>query len=450
MRRVVLLFIFLLAFHNSGGQSPANLSSGHDITKRIREFIDTLKIIDTHEHLLNPDLVRKTNMFDFFLLMNHYYYNDLLSAGMPQDYFIQLYNSNLSSREKWKIIEPYWNKSSNTSFARIVKTGAQRLYNISEINSTTVDLLTRRIQSAYNSGGWFKQILRDSCRIEYLIQDGDDLGIKEDWIRYVKRFSCWLNVRSKYSIDSLAVEQVEPIFTLEDYVKSLQTEFNKGLKEKMIAVKINTAYSRPISFEQTDVSVARKVFRTLITADEDFELTWDKAKPLQDYMMFQLLDMAKKNKLPVIFHTGLLAGPGNDIRYSDPLLLTNIFRAYPEINFILFHGSYPYGGGLSTLAKNYSNVYIDMNWVYAISPTYAERYLNEWLETVPVSKIMAFGGDYNCVENIYAEYLVARQVIARVLAGKVSDGFMTEPEARNAARMILHDNAAAIYRLPQQ
>lgn len=245
------------------------------------------------------------------------------------------------------------------------------------------------------------------------------------------------------------MEQVEPVFTLEDYVKSMQTAFNRGLNEGMITVKIIAAYSRPLRFEKVDVSAARKVFRTLITADEDFELPWKKAKPLQDYMVYQLLEMARANRLPVIFHTGLQAGAGNDIRNSDPLLLTNIFNEYPEINFILFNGSYPYGGELATLAKNYNNVYIDMNWVYAISHSYAERYLNEWLEVVPAAKIMAFGGDYNCAENVYSEYQVAKQIIAEVLAEKVINGFLTESEARNVARLILHDNAARIYGLEQ-
>lgn len=175
MRRVISPVIFLLPFLYAGEQTPANFLSGQDITKRIREFIDTLKIIDTQEHLLNPDLIRKTYFFDFFLLMNHYYYNNLISSGMPPKEFEQLYNGNIRSVEKWRIIEPYWKASSNTSFARIVKIAARRLYNINEINSSTVESLTQRIRAAYNNNNWFEHILRDSCRIEYILQDGDDL-----------------------------------------------------------------------------------------------------------------------------------------------------------------------------------------------------------------------------------------------------------------------------------
>jgi hypothetical protein len=88
-----------------------------------------------------------------------------------------------------------------------------------------------------------------------------------------------------------------------------------------------------------------------------------------------------------------------------------------------------------------------MNWTYAISPTYSERYLSEWLETVPASKIMAFGGDQRCVENTYGQLVIAKKIISEVLIKKVRDGYLSEDEAKVVARMILHDNAVEFYNL---
>jgi len=448
MRRIASSVFILLLSICVRGQSTYNSSPGNEITRRIREYIDTLKIIDTHEHLLNPDFLKRTRIVDFFLLMNHYYYDDLISAGMPVEMFDKLYNGDMPPYEKWKLIEPYWNRSLNTSFALVAKISARRLFKVNEINAGTVEVLSQRIKSAYNNKDWFRTILKDSCRIEYLVQDDDALALKEDYIKYVKRFTPWLNVRTKFCIDSIAMEQVEPIYTLEDFVKSLKKEFEKGIENGMVGVKVITAYSRTLHFENTDEAAAKKVFKTLVTGDEDLEISWEKAKPLQDYMFHQLLNMTKEHHIPVIFHTGLQAGQGNDIRNSNPVLLTNLFHEYPDIKFVIFHGSYPYGGELATLAKTYRNVYIDMNWTYAISPSYAKRYLSEWMEVVPASKIMAFGGDYNCVENIYAEYQIAKQVIYETLAEKVLNNQLTEAEARQIAKMILHDNAAELYGLP--
>lgn len=449
LMKKLILYIFLICFCiTSNAQSYNPLNRSEETTIRIKEYIDTLRIIDTHEHLLNPDFLRKTNILDFFLLMNHYYYDDLISAGMPEELFNKLYNGNMPPEEKWKLIEPYWNRSLNTSFALVAKVAARNLFNVNEINANTVGILTQRIKSAYNNKNWFETILKDSCRIEYLIQDDDALALKVDWIKYVKRFTPWLNVRTKFGIDSIAMEQVEPIFTLEDFVKSLRNEFEKGLKNGMVGIKVISAYSRNLYFEKTDVAAARKVFKTLVSGDEDLQISWEKAKPLQDYMFHQLMEMAKQHGVPVIFHTGLQAGQGNYIRNSNPVLLTNLFHEYPDVRFVLFHGSYPYGGELAALAKTYPNVYIDLNWTYAISPSYAKRYLSEWLETIPASKIMAFGGDYNCVENIYGVYQIAKQIITEVLTEKVSNNQLSENEARQVAKMILHDNAVEFYGLP--
>jgi predicted TIM-barrel fold metal-dependent hydrolase len=164
-------------------------------------------------------------------------------------------------------------------------------------------------------------------------------------------------------------------------------------------------------------------------------------------MLHQLLLMARKSGIPVAFHTGILAGHGNYTENSDPSLLTNLFFEYPDIKFVLYHGSYPFGGKLSTLVKNFPNVYLDMNWTYSISPTYAENFLKEWLDAVPASKIMAFGGDQRCVENTYGELQIAKKVISDVLIEKVKDGYLTEAEAIKTARMILRDNAVGFYDL---
>jgi len=414
--------------------------------KRISEYVDTIRIIDSHEHLADPQIVQQLYFLDFMLLLHQYCYNDLISSGLPKKHFDELFNQTLPPKEKWDIIAPYWEGSFNTAHNRLAVLAAQTLYGVDDINRTTVDTLSARIARAYKTD-WTNHVLTDLCRIDYLIQDGDDRIPTVDNIKYVKRFTSWLTVRSKYRIDSIAIEQVNPINTLEDFVVSIEEEFNNAMGAGIVAVKVNLAYFRTLKIENVRVEDARKVFRSLRNGDEDHVLTYAEAKPLQDYMFHRLMDLAKKNNLPVVFHTGLHSGNGNYIANSDPTLLSNIFMRYPEIKFALFHGSYPYGGELSALAKNFPNVFIDLNWIYAISPSYSERYLHEWLETIPVNKIMAFGGDFRCVENIFGELLIAKDVISNVLVDKVESGYFSEQEALRIAKMILYDNARIFYKI---
>lgn len=447
MKFPITLFVLLTVALSGRAQELTKSSLVPGYESRIRNYVDSLRVIDTHEHLFTPEIIEGSYFLDFMLLFQPNGYDDLKSAGMPDSLFNSLYNQTSSSVKKWKLIEPYWKNSFNTSFNRIILLGIKNLYGISDLNETTVEPLSEKIKKAYKTD-WFDHILRDSCKIDYLIQDGYYMPGKDEYFRYAKRFDDWILVKSKYRIDSIAISQLDPIYTLEDFVKSLRTAFEKEVKKGMAVVKVFLAYSRTLDFKRVDAESARKVFRSLVNGNEDHVISFESAKPLQDYMFCRLLDLADEYDLPVAFHTGLTAGDGNFINNSNPTLLTNIFIEYPDINFVLYHGSYPFGGELSALAKNFRNVYIDMNWVYSISPTYSERYLNEWLETVPASRLIAFGGDCMVVENVYSELITAKWIISKVLSDKVRDKYLSESEAKTIARMILFDNASKLYNLP--
>jgi uncharacterized protein len=446
MRFKITFLLFLVAYFPAKAQPDLNpfLFKGYD--SRIREYVDTLEIIDTHEHLIGPETLKDGFFLDFSLLFMQNGYDDLVSAGMPDTSFQLLFNESLTPAQKWKVIEPYWNNSFNTSFNRIILYGINKLYGISDLNASTVGPLSDKIKKAYDTD-WFDGILLDSCRIKYIIKDGNYMPGKDKYFRYAKRFDDWLTIRSKYRIDSLAISQLDPIYTLDDFVKSMKLAFENEVKKGMSAVKVFTAYYRTLNFEKTETEAAKKVFRTLVNGEEEFVIPMKDAKPLQDYMLYQLMDLAEKYEVPVAIHTGLQAGSGKIIGNSDPTLLTNLFSRYPDISFVLYHGSYPFGGELSALAKQYKNVFIDMNWMWSVSPTYSERYLNEWLETVPVSKLIAFGGDCMAVENVYSELAIARRLISKTLINKVMDGYITEYDAKKIAKMIMFDNAAKLYNL---
>jgi len=447
MRLKLTLILFVILIVPALAQQIIQPLPVQGYESRIRGYVDSLEIIDTHEHLLGPELVKNGFFLDFSLLFMQNGYDDLVSAGMPTSSYEQFFNEPLSPEKKWEIIEPYWKKSFNTSFNRIILYGIRNLYGISELNASTVGPLSEKIKKAYESD-WFDRILLDSCHIKYIIKDGNHLPGKDEYVRYAKRFDDWLTVHSKYRIDSLAILQLDPIYSLDDFVKSLELAFEKEVKNGMTAVKVFAAYYRPLNFEKNGTEAAKKVFKTLVNGEEDFVIPMRDAKALQDYMFQHLMGLAEKYNVPVAIHTGLQAGMGKIIADSDPTLLTNVIIGYPGVNFVLYHGSYPYGGELAALAKNYRNVFIDMNWVWSVSPTYSERYLNEWLEMVPVARLMAFGGDCMAVENVYSELAIARRLITKTLCSKVREGYLTESEAKTIAKMILYDNAAEFYRLP--
>lgn len=453
MRKFIILsFLFLLAaafLFSAKAQVQIRPLPGDGFDQRIRDFINQMKIVDTHEHLANPEGYSSNRKLDFMLLLHHYADDDIKSAGMSKPGFEKLMNHHMNVLEKWQAIKPYWEGSFNTAYNRAVLLAADSLFGIKNIDETTVEPLSEKIREAYNTD-WFNKVLKEKCNLEYIVVDGGDRSYGDQTMfRYVKRFD-YISIDSREKIATIALRQKAGIRTLHDLVNALGVEYYTAMEKGYVAVKIGVAYNRSLFFDDVKKNKAEEVFNKIMASPNDVVFPFDEVKPLQDYMTHRLLDLAKATDMPVQIHTGLQAGDGNIIENSNPALLANLFLKYREVRFILFHGAYPYGGELSTLAKNFRNVFIDLCWLYIISPSYSERYLSEWLETIPANKIMAFGGDFHNVEGVYGHLLLAKQVVSNVLTAKVKDGYFTEDEALRVAKMIFHDNAIEILKLDKQ
>jgi uncharacterized protein len=448
MKQSFILYILASLSLITNAQLQVKPLSAPGYEKRIKNFIDSMVVIDTHEHLLNPLKIKQNTSLDFMILLHHYSAGDLQSAGMSDRTFQLLLKDSLSVKDKWQIVKPYWEDAKNTGYNRVALLAADKLFGVNDINESTVVALSDKIRMAYKTD-WFNFVLINQCKIEYLIQDDWDHNrtFENKRIKYVNRFDDFIRINSKRGINTIGKQQNTRIETLDDFVNVLGSVFKAAKENGIVGVKTGLAYDRILYYENVNKERAEKVFNSLMNATGGNSFSFMDVKPLQDYMMHRVLDLANLYKLPVAIHTGLLAGNDGIIENTNPTHLVNLFKEYPEVNFVLYHGSYPFGGELATLAKNYRNVYIDMCWLYVISPSYSERYLHEWIETVPASKIMAFGGDYNNIENVYGHLLFAKQIVSRVLIEKVKDGYMTESEAIIIAQMILHDNAARFYNL---
>jgi len=417
--------------------------------ERIKNAVNEILIIDTHEHLPFEEQMLKrkeAEEFDFTHLFQHYISDDLVSAGYTPIVQQMVNNKSLPVKDRWEILEPYWNATRNTAYARVEIITARDLFGISEINTRTVEELSAKINESQKPG-WYKKVLKDHAKIDLSIMDVGHVKPDPEFYRHVERFDDFIFVNSASEILDLGKKYGIEIGSLDDYVEALGIAFQEGLDYGMIGVKSGLAYNRKIHYENTSRAEAATLFDALLSDENNEPLNFEKVKPLQDYMMFRILDLAREYDLPVQIHTGLLAGNRQEIRNSVPTDLTNLFYAYPDVKFCVFHSSYPYGAELSVLAKSYPNVYIDMCWSQAISPYYCEKFLHEWLETVPANKIMAFGGDYNHVESVYGHSVMARAVVAKVLTEKVEGGYITEKEAIDIAGRLLRENALEIFKL---
>ncbi len=421
--------------------------------KRIEKAVNDIRLIDTHEHFVMEKQVTANSNFDFTHLFQQYIKDDLISAGMSTSALKMVTGSVFSIADRWEIVKPFWYSMRTTGYGRVTIIAANDLFGISDINDDTYQELSKRINDSMKPG-WYRHVLKDKAKIDISIIDWGfkpnrgHVKFDKEFYVHVERYDDFINVFSFSKIEKFGKEYGIEVKSLDDYIHTLEKAFQAGLEYEMVGIKSALAYKRIIQYDDVSKEKAEEVFTKILTRDISLpKLSFESVKPLQDYMMHRLLDLADKNDLPVQIHTGLQAGNGNTITNSNPTHLNNLFHEYPDIKFCIFHGSYPYGGELSVLAKTFPNVFIDMTWSEIISPYYSERYLHEWLETVPANKIMAFGGDYGTVEGAYAHSVMARRVVAKVLIEKVASGYITEEEAIDIANRILRENAMEIFKL---
>jgi hypothetical protein len=74
--------------------------------------------------------------------------------------------------------------------------------------------------------------------------------------------------------------------------------------------------------------------------------------------------------------------------------------------------------------------------------------MDEAIDLIPQNKLIAFGADYNLpVEKVYGHLVMAREDMARALAGRLERGLMSEEQALDLAHKWFWDNPVALYNL---
>jgi hypothetical protein len=430
-----------------------------ELYQRIRAEIELIPLVDTHEHLID-ERTRLSRKIDLFYLFAHYASSDLVSAGMSEQTLERLNNPDLPLDERWAEFAPYWKAARTTGYGRALLLAVRDLFDTDDINEATYTALSERI-AASNTGGWYHQVLKARANIDVSILDPleelDPTPLEETDRRFcvpVLRVDEFLKLCDRVGLEQMEKRSGRAIHSLGDLERVLDAYFERGAAAGVVAVKVAVAYDRSLDFDKVTHHDAERVFNQLTrypAISRDFKpqppLSFAEAKPMQDYLMHQVIRRAIARELPIQIHTGLQEGNGNVLSNAHPLRLVNLLTEYREARFDLFHASYPYQGEAAALGKNFPNVYLDMCWLHVISPWVARQTLHEWIETVPGNKIFAFGGDYLFVEGAYAHSRIARDNVAEVLAEKVVDGYLAEDEAMMLAHGLLRDNALTFFRL---
>ncbi|MEI6143474.1 MAG: amidohydrolase family protein [Mariniphaga sp.] len=455
MKRLKSYLLIIVLFSGSqpvSSQIVARPFSKLGFEKRITDAVNAIRLIDTHEHLMS-EKEALAGVADFSTLFINYQLEDLISSGAPSDQLYSVFKSkDKSLEEKWDVFKNYWANTRSTGYGRTVLITAKDLYGIDDINENTYKELSKRIKDSHKEK-YYETVLKEKAKIDAsIIMEYNTVtprDVRNEGNCNFRSFFVYDKFVTIFGYDRMntRVAQYGLKFTsLRELESVIDTVFYHDVKKGIQGIKFGVAYSRTLKFDEVSKETANAVLEKM-KSDPQRLLTFEEAKPLQDYLFFKVLSLCEKYNLPVQIHTGLQTGTGNDITNSNPTGLVKAFFKFPKLKFVLLHAGYPYGGEMATIAKTFANVYIDMAWSAMISPSYTIRNLEEYIETVPANKIMCYGGDCQNVEGAYGASILARETVSAALNDKVKTGYLTEDEAISIAKKVLRENALSIYNI---
>jgi predicted TIM-barrel fold metal-dependent hydrolase len=421
--------------------------------EEIYEYVRNLEIIDTHEHLPAFESLREKDTDILKEYLTQYFNSDLISAGLSPADYERVIDCNYPLMDRWSLVEPYWEAAGNTGYARALDISVKELYGIESICRDTIEELNRKFKKSLEPGH-FRLVLKEKSKIKVSLLH--DIPRENERILFTSKLKCDEEFfRSIYPVDACIspqsgedIERVEKecrmrICCINDWLEACERLLDNALQSGAVALKSALAYVRTLLYKRVTKNEAEEDFNEIfrnkhmgIYMPHVFTL----GDRFQDYMMHFILQLAERKNLTIQFHTGLQEGNGNLIYHSDPSLLSNLFLEYPDVKFDLFHMGYPYQHVVTALAKNLPNVYIDMCWAHIISPQASINMLMEWIDTVPVNKISAFGGDYLFIDAVVGHQYIARKNVSIALANKVEEGVFDIEKAKKIAGQLFYDN----------
>lgn len=413
----------------------------------LHNYVNSIRIIDGHEHLATPQIRQREN-HDLFSLL-HYLDSDFYSAGMQAGALGR--QSKRSVEEKAALFLTYWQKTKNTTYARMFRTAMEDLYGLTEWNANGLLEANEKVLAATHNPNWYEHVMAQKSGIDLAFTLIQTTNLEYERFRPIMFMDFTFKLRTLKDIAAVERMSGVTVHGLRHYLDAVDALLHKYVQEGMVATKLGHAYWRSLSSGKPTYYEAELAFNRLLGCKLDESLSQAETLALQDYLIHFIIQRSTAYGLPIQIHTGhhevSVSSNGNTITNSNVELLIPLLLEYSEAKFVLLHSGYPYHLPYLSIVKNFPNVYADMTWVYIISPTAAKQIMHQFIEMVPMTKIQGFGGDYNHIEGTYAHQKLARKVVAEVLTEKVTDGALDESEARLFADRIFRDNLIDIYQL---
>lgn len=412
-------------------------SKSMELFESLHGQISVLPVIDCHEHTFLPE-ARPSRVDLWTVVRNSDVGDDLISAGMPATD-----RPNLD----WNLASHYLPRVRNTGFYRSLILAFQCLFDFqdSELRADNWESLSEKVAEANTLTDWYTTVLQHQGHVQLILrvqgEEPDPFAVDRRYFAPLINFDEWIHADKPDRREQVAAKVGGKARTLNEYLAALDLAFEQTRARNAVGVKSLLAYQRPLNYAQPDGSEIEPLFGKP-------NLTEQETHAIEDFLMHEVTERAGRFQLPYQIHVGYGSWQSNITAGANPLLLNPLIESHRKTQFVLLHGGYPFIGEMSTLAKNHPNVYIEAGWLAYIAPAAYQRAMGEWLDSVPMNKILAFGADCLHIEQTLGALILTRRLLTQAFADKIAESGWSESLALECATRLLHRNAVELYRLP--
>ena len=395
-----------------------------------------MTIIDAHEHLPWEKEMLAVPADIFTRLFCQYSPTTIASAGLPGAR-ARLGDTRVALDERWRLFRPFLDAVRDTGYVRCAQRAARDLFGVEEISDRTYEALSEKIRRA-DAPGLYYAVLRERCGIEKVVNQG---SWKDGEAVCLFRPFMYLGATGAGDLTKIYRDWEEGrnrrLSHAADWARSWCGDI---AADGFIGLK----FAASIPPDCIDDETAESLFSRLQAGG----ISDPEARALGVWLMHASIRLAPEMGFVVAIHCGLNWEVNMDLASLNPLNIVPLLMRYRKTVFDLYHAGIPWVREMAVIGNQYPNAHLNLCWCHQISPYMTEHLVNEWIDLVPASKIIGFGGDVSTSPyKIYGALCLARENIARALAVRVRRGQMSEQRAVDLCRTWLYDNPKRIYGL---
>jgi len=406
--------------------------------KTLFDYVMNLPAVDAHEHL-RPEAVRLGRKPDVLWLFHQYANSELLSAGMSADEVRTVMDTEGALDKRWQIFKPFYERIRHTGPAIAVRYALQDLYGCRTLDDHSYHAVSERIL-AENTPGMVDRFLHRRGHITAILNNNNQFEQPTSRCHAVIAIGLFTTFQDARQIADFGKAQGIAIVDLESYVAAIDRQLKQFRERGVVGLKF-------VCFKDnaTTRKAAQAALKKLLT---NRPLSPGEQQGLDHYLFQETLKLVPKYNFTVVVHCGYFSGANADCSTAHIRLMVPMLQQHPEVRFDLLHLSYPWIEEAIAIGKAFTNTSLNLTWCALLNPAATERAMLELINTVPINKVLAMGGDYWELPDVaYGHLRLARELLARSLVNGVADRRITVADARAIARRWLRENAREIYPL---